>query len=60
MVETTNFPNGITVGGKPIVAGATFTVGTEETDSINVAVQLLTADGAEVDEACAVWAWGWA
>lgn len=57
MVETTNFPNGITVGGSPVVAGATFTVGDEANDSINVGVQLLTADGAEVGEACAVWAY---
>lgn len=56
MAET-NFPNGVTVGGKPIVAGADFTVGAEAGDSINVAIQLLTATGQEVEESCVVLAY---
>jgi hypothetical protein len=41
----TNFPNGLKVGGFAVPAGATITVGTENTNSINVAIQLL--DGAD-------------
>lgn len=53
----TNFPNGISINGSAVVGGATFTVGAEADDSINVGVQLLTAAGDEITEAAAVWAY---
>lgn len=44
----TNFPNGISVGGKIPPADATFTIGAEAGNVINVAIQLLDGAGAEM------------
>lgn len=41
----THFPNGLSVSGFASPAGATFTIGTEAADEINVAIQLLDGNG---------------
>lgn len=44
----TSFPNGLKVGGFAVPDSATITVGTESTNSINVAIQLLDGAGDEI------------
>lgn len=51
----TSFPNGLQVGGFAIPAGATFAIGTETTNVINVAIQLFDGAGDEIATRAAIW-----
>lgn len=50
----TSFPNGLSVAGFASPANATITVGSEDTNAINVAVQLLDGNGDNLATAAGV------
>ena len=56
-MTVTNFPNGISVAGNTMVGAASFVVGTEATNVINVAVQLQDGDGNDLTSRAAVFAY---
>ena len=55
LTNLTDYPNGIKTAAT-LIDGATFTIGTETDDSINVGIQL-TAGGADIEESAVVLAY---
>lgn len=53
----TNFPNGVKIAGYSEVAGATIVVGDEETNVVNVAIQLTDGNGDNLDNVAGVLAY---
>lgn len=54
MSSLTSFPNGLTVSGFTAPSSATFTIGAEAGNVINVGIQLLDGAGDEIATSCAV------